>query len=172
MGKLKASQQSRITSFLNPELNRKDAGWQAFQSKVAIGSGGWFGTGFTRGPQKRSGFIAERTTDFIFSVVGEELGLIGVLAALGLFFWLLNALVGIARRAGDPFASLVVFGFTGLVFTHIFENVGMTVSVMPITGIPLPFFSYGGSFLIATAFGLGFAFRASEEGRAASYVTS
>ncbi len=116
----------RIISFLDPERYRTRQGYQAVESRVAIGSGGWFGTGFTQGPQKRSGYIPERTTDFIFSVVGEELGLMGVLVALGLFVALLFALVRIARQASDPFASLVVFGVASLIFAHVFENVGMT----------------------------------------------
>jgi rod shape determining protein RodA len=170
--KLDIYQKNRIRSFLNPEAYRRGAAFQAIQSKVAIGSGGWLGTGFTLGSQKRSGFIAEPSTDFVFAVVGEELGLVGVLLALGLFVALLMILVRIARRAGDAYASLVVFGIAGLIFTHVFENVGMTVSIMPITGIPLPFFSYGGSFLLALFLSLGLAFRAAEEARASGYVES
>ena len=170
--KMKPYQQERILSFIDPESHRLGSGYQAMESHVAIGSGGWFGTGFTLGPQKRSGFIPFHSTDFVFAVVGEELGLIGVLAALGLFLALLFSLVRIARNASDPFTSLVVFGVGAVLFTHVFENVGMTISLMPITGIPLPFFSYGGSFLVATAVGLGLVFRAAEEGRAASYVES
>lgn len=170
--KMKPYQQERILSFLDPQAHRLGSGYQAMESHVAIGSGGWFGTGFTLGPQKRSGFIPFHSTDFVFAVVGEELGLIGVLLALGLFLALLFNLVRIARNASDPFTSLVVFGVAAVIFTHVFENVGMTISVMPITGIPLPFFSYGGSFLVATAVGLGLVFRAAEEGRAASYLES
>ncbi|HRP09202.1 MAG TPA: FtsW/RodA/SpoVE family cell cycle protein, partial [Gemmatimonadales bacterium] len=136
----------------------------------AMGSGGFVGAGFTDGPQKRSGFIPEHWTDFVFSVVGEEFGFVGVVLALGLFFALLMVLVQIARRAADPYASLVVFGLAGLIFTHVFENVGMTIRLMPITGIPLPFFSYGGSFLIAMGIAMGLAYRAAREGRAAGYV--
>ena len=123
--------------------------------KVAIGSGGWFGTGYTEGPQKRLAFLPEQHTDFIFSVVGEELGFLGVVVALGLFLMLFLVLLRIARRATDPFSSLVVFGIVGLFFTHVFENVGMTVNLMPITGIPLPFFSYGGSFFVICSLCLG-----------------
>lgn len=169
---LKLSQKERIISFLDPERFRRTSAYQAVQSRVAIGSGGWFGNGLTEGPQKRSGYIPERANDFVFAIVGEELGLIGVLAALALFLALLFVLVRIAKQAGDPFASLIVFGVAALIFTHVFENVGMTISVMPITGIPLPFFSAGGSFLVALGIGVGMAFRAAEEGRAASYVES
>lgn len=163
-------QQMRILAFLDPERYRANGAYQAIESHIAIGSGGWFGTGFTMGPQKRSGYIPARETDFVFAVVGEELGLIGVLAALLLFLALLFVLIRIARNASDPFASLAVFGVATIIFTHVFENIGMTISVMPITGIPLPFFSYGGSFLVALAIGLGLAFRAAREGRAAGYL--
>ncbi|MEO5799094.1 MAG: rod shape-determining protein RodA, partial [Gemmatimonadales bacterium] len=171
-GKMAKYQQERILSFLNPENYRKGPGYQAIQSKVAIGSGGWFGTGFTLGTQKRSGYIPEHWTDFVFAVVGEEFGFVGVVVVLGLLLTLLFILIRIARRASDPYASLCVFGIVGLIFTHIYENIGMSVSLMPITGIPLPFFSFGGSFLIAMFIALGLAFRASEEARASGYLES
>ncbi len=122
---------------------------------MAIGSGGLFGNGFLNGPQKRLAFLPEQHTDFIFSVVGEELGFVGVLLALGLFLWLfLVTLRRIARRATDPFsAAWWCLASSALLFTHVFENVGMTINLMPITGIPLPFFSYGGSFLLAIGIG-------------------
>lgn len=170
--KLADYQKARILSFLNPENYRKGPGYQAIQSKVAIGSGGWTGTGFTLGTQKRSGYIPEHWTDFVFAVVGEEFGFLGVLFILALFFGLLMLLVRIARRASDPYASLCIFGIIGLIFTHIYENVGMSVSLMPITGIPLPFFSYAGSFLIVLFLALGMAFRAANEARASGYVES
>lgn len=163
-------QQNRLLTFLNPEVDPQKAGYHAIQSKVAIGSGGWFGNGYLEGPQKRLAFLPEQHTDFIFAVVGEELGFIGVLAALILFLALMVVLVRIARRASDPFTSLVVFGVLGLLFTHVFENVGMTVNVMPITGIPLPFFSYGGSFLLATAIGVGICLRTAWDARLGGYV--
>jgi len=163
-------QQNRLLTFLNPEVDPQKAGYHAIQSKVAIGSGGWLGNGYLEGPQKRLAFLPEQHTDFIFAVVGEELGFLGVLAALVLFFMLFTVLVRIARRASDPFSSLTVFGILGLLFTHVFENVGMTVNVMPITGIPLPFFSYGGSFLLATAIGVGLCFRAAWDARMSGYL--
>lgn len=162
-------QQNRLLTFLNPEIDPQKAGYHAIQSKVAIGSGGWFGTGFTEGPQKRLAFLPEQHTDFVFSVVGEELGFVGVVVALGLFAALFFQLLRIARRAGDPFSSLLVFGILGMLFTHVFENVGMTVNVMPITGIPLPFFSYGGSFFLICSVCLGMAFRVSIEARRSGY---
>ncbi|HEV8151233.1 MAG TPA: FtsW/RodA/SpoVE family cell cycle protein, partial [Gemmatimonadales bacterium] len=154
----------------NPYSDPAHAGYQAIQSKVAIGSGGLFGNGFLNGPQKRLAFLPEQYTDFIFAVVGEELGFLGVLSALGLFFFLFLVLLRIARRATDPFSSLVVFGVLGLFFTHLFENVGMTINVMPITGIPLPFFSYGGSFVLATGLAIGLALRVAWDSRFSGYA--
>ena len=162
-------QQNRLLTFLNPEVDPQNAGYQAIQSKNAIGSGGWLGHGFTDGPQKRLAFLPEQYTDFIFSVVGEELGFLGVAIALGLFLALFFILIRVARRATDPFGSLVAFGVLGLLFTHVFENVGMTVNVMPITGIPLPFFSYGGSFLLSCCLAVGLAVRVARDSRLAGY---
>jgi rod shape determining protein RodA len=162
-------QQNRLLTFLNPEVDPRAAGYHAIQSRVAIGSGGWFGTGYTEGPQKRLAFLPEQHTDFVFSVVGEELGFVGVLLALGLFLMLFLVLLRIARRATDSFSSLSVFGIVGLFFTHVFENVGMTVNLMPITGIPLPLFSYGGSFFIICSLCLGLALRVAWDSRLSGY---
>ena len=103
----------------------------------------------SHGPQKRLAFLPEQYTDFIFAVVGEELGFIGVTVALALFLFLFLRVIRISERANDSFSSLVAFGLLASWFTHVLENVGMTLNVMPITGIPLPFFSYGGSFMLA-----------------------
>ena len=163
-------QQNRLLAFLNPDVDPRAAGWHVIQSKVAMGSGGLLGKGFTQGTQKRLAFLPAQHTDFIFSVVGEELGFVGVLVALCLFAWMLFGLLRIARRATDPFSSLCVFGIAGLFFTHIFENVGMTINLMPITGIPLPFFSYGGSFLLACSIGVAIALRVAWESRLSGYA--
>ncbi len=163
-------QQNRLLAFLNPDVDPRAAGWHVIQSKVAMGSGGLLGKGFTQGTQKRLAFLPAQHTDFIFSVVGEELGFVGVLVALCLFAWMLFGLLRIARRATDPFSSLCVFGIAGLLFTHIFENVGMTINLMPITGIPLPFFSYGGSFLLACSIGVAIALRVAWESRLSGYA--
>lgn len=162
-------QQNRLLSFLNPEVDPRATGWHIIQSKVAIGSGGLLGKGFTEGTQKRLAFLPEQATDFIYSVVGEEIGFVGVLLSLVLFGLLLSMLVRIARRATDPYGSLVVFGVAGMLFTHVVENVGMTVGVMPITGIPLPFFSYGGSFLLTCCLAVGLVLRVSRDSRRAGY---
>jgi rod shape determining protein RodA len=162
-------QQNRLLTFLNPEVDPRAAGYHAIQSRVAIGSGGWFGTGYTQGPQKRLAFLPEQHTDFVFPIVGEELGFVGVLVALALFLLLFLVLLRIARRATDSFSSLLIFGIMGLMFTHVYENIGMTVNLMPITGIPLPFFSYGGSFFVICCLCLGLAFRVASDSRQSGY---
>ena len=168
--KLAPYQQNRLLAFLNPDVDPRATGWHVIQSKVAIGSGGFLGKGFTLGTQKRLAFLPAQHTDFIFSVVGEELGFVGVLAALALFVALLLILVRIARRATDPFSSLCVFGIAGLLFTHIVESIGMTVNLLPITGIPLPFFYYGGSFLVVCSLLVGISLRIAWESRQSGYA--
>ncbi len=163
-------QQNRLLAFLNPEADPRATGWHIIQSKVAIGSGGWFGKGFTHGTQKRLAFLPAQHTDFIFPVVGEELGFAGVAVALALFAMLLLILMRVARRATDPFSSLCVFGLVGMLFAHIVENVGMAVNLMPVTGIPLPFFSYGGSFLLTCALAVGVSLRVAWESRQSGYA--
>jgi rod shape determining protein RodA len=168
--KLAPYQQNRLTTFLNPEQDPQKAGYHALQSKTAIGSGGLFGQGFGLGPQKRLAFLPEQHTDFVFPVVGEELGFLGVSLALALYVGLFLSMLRIARRTSDPFSSLTTFGILGLLFTHVFENVGMTLNIMPITGIPLPFFSYGGSFVMICILCLGLVFRAGADARGSGYV--
>ncbi len=147
-GQLADYQKNRLLVFLDPGMDPRGAGWNLIQSKVAIGSGGLTGKGFTQGTQKRLDFLPEQHTDFIFSVIGEELGFIGsVLVVLG-FGFLLFRLVRMAEAVDDPFAGLVLFGIFGAWLVHIFINIGMTIGLVPITGIPLPFLSYGGTFLL------------------------
>ena len=157
--------QNRLLVFLNPSIDPRGSGYHVIQSQVAIGSGGWFGRGYLHGPQKRLAFLPEQYTDFIFAVVGEELGFIGVTIALLLFMFLFLRVIRIAERANDSFSSLVAFGLLASWFTHVLENVGMTLNLMPITGIPLPFFSYGGSFMLACWLAVGVIARISSEGR-------
>lgn len=163
--KLEPHQQNRLLTFLDPARDPKASGYQVAQSRIAIGSGGWTGKGFTQGSQKRLAFLPEQHTDFIFAVVGEELGFLGVAAALTLFLFLFLRVIRVATRASDSFSSLVAFGLAGSWFVHVIVNVGMTINLMPITGIPLPFFSYGGSFLLACWIAVGMLVRISAEGR-------
>ena len=163
--KLAPYQQNRLRTFLDPSTDVRGSGYHVIQSKVAIGSGGLFGQGFTVGTQKRLAFLPEQHTDFIFAVVGEELGFIGVTIALGLFLWLFLRITRVAERANDSFSSLVAFGLMSGWFVHVLVNVGMTLNLMPITGIPLPFFSYGGSFMLACWLAVGILMRISGEGR-------
>jgi rod shape determining protein RodA len=159
-------QKMRIVSFVDPSQDPRGAGYQVIQSKVAIGSGGIMGQGFLEGPQKRLKFLPEQHTDFIYAVIGEEMGLIGAGAVLLVYLIILWRLVRLAERLADPFSGVVVFGIVGAWFTHIVVNVGMTLGVMPVTGIPLPFLSYGGSFLLASFIALCVAQRvALEQGR-------
>ena len=160
---LAAYQQNRILVFLNPEVDPRGAGYQVIQSKVAVGSGGLAGQGFTMGPQKRFDFLPEQHTDFIFSVVGEELGFVGTMAAIFGFGFILARLVRMAEQSPDPFAGLVLLGIFGAWIVHIFVNVGMTVGVVPITGIPLPFVSYGGTFLLMSWVAVAIAVRVAHE---------
>lgn len=162
---LKPYRQNRLRVFIDPTVDPRGSGYHVLQSITAIGSGGWFGRGYLHGPQKRGGFLPEQYTDFIFAVVGEELGFIGVFVALTLFLFLFLRVIRISERANDSFSSLVAFGLLASWFTHVLENVGMTLNVMPITGIPLPFFSYGGSFMLACWLSVGLLARISSEGR-------
>ena len=158
-------QQRRLLVFLDPSADPRASGYHVLQSQVAIGSGGWFGKGYTLGTQKRLAFLPAQHTDFIFSVVGEELGFIGVTVALTLFLLLFLRVVRVASRANDSFGSLVAFGLGASWFVHVLVNIGMTLNLMPITGIPLPFFSYGGSFMLASWLAIGVLLRISSEGR-------
>jgi rod shape determining protein RodA len=160
-------QRNRLRVFLDPMIDPLGAGYNVIQSKVAIGSGGVYGKGFLDGTQKRLAFLPEQHTDFIFAVIGEEMGfLFGTLVVITAYGIILWRLVKLAERIADPFAGIVIFGIFGAWFTHIIVNIGMTVGLMPITGIPLPFLSYGGSFLLATFLALGVAQRvAGEQGR-------
>lgn len=162
-------QQNRLLSFLNPESDPRATGWNIIQSKVAIGSGGFWGKGFLEGTQKRLAFLPAQHTDFIFSVLAEEWGFFGVTLVLVLFALLVVVLIQISRNARDAFSSIVVFGVAGLFLTHIVQNIGMTVGLMPITGIPLPLFSYGGSFLVVCCVALGLALRVAWEVRFAGF---
>ena len=148
-------QRNRLLVFLDPEIDPLGAGWHLIQSKVAIGSGGLIGAGFANGPQKRLAFLPEQHTDFIFSVVGEEFGFIGVMLFLVIFALLLWRVLSVATTTEDRFGSLIAFCLFAVLLTHIAVNLGMTVGMMPVTGLPLPLLSYGGSFLLVLYAGFG-----------------
>ncbi len=154
---LKPYQRDRIFDFLNPERDTSGTGYQSLQSRIAIGSGKVFGRGLFQGVQTQYNYIPEKQTDFIFAVIGEELGLIGGLILILLYFILLYRLLKIARDSKDTFGSLMVTGFTAMFLIHIWENIGMTIGLMPITGIPLPFLSYGGTFQLINLMCIGIA---------------
>ncbi|MBU8933564.1 MAG: rod shape-determining protein RodA [candidate division Zixibacteria bacterium] len=141
-------QKLRILSFLDPGLDPRGAGYQIIQSKIAIGSGGVLGKGLLEGSQTRLDFLPERHTDFVFSVIGEELGLWGAMIVITLFTYLLYRAIRIAARCRSRFASYVVFGASSIFLLQLLVNVGMTLGVMPVTGLALPFISYGGTSLV------------------------
>ncbi|OGC41319.1 rod shape-determining protein RodA [candidate division WOR-3 bacterium RBG_13_43_14] len=152
---LKSYQRDRIISFFSPWVDPKGMSWQIIQSKIAIGSGGLIGKGFLSGTQKKLEFLPERHTDFIFSCLGEEFGLIGILIVTVLIFLLLYRLLLLARESKNRFASLVAAGVFAWVGYQSFLNIGMTMGLLPITGVTLPFISYGGSSMLALYAAIG-----------------
>ncbi len=150
---LQPYQVARVLSFKNPEAEefRKGVGFHLVQSKAAIGSGGLFGKGFTQGTQTQGAFIPEQSTDFVFSVIGEEFGFLGSVVVLVLFALLLTRVIELGARVKHPFGSMVAAGATGIYLIHIFVNMGMVTGMLPVIGIPLPFISYGGSALLANS---------------------
>ena len=154
---LSPHQQKRIQSFMDPMADPLGSGYNAIQSKVAIGSGGLFGKGFTQGNQTQLQFIPEQWTDFIYCVIGEEFGFFGSIFVITLFLFLFIRLLKIASVAKDEFLSLVLIGILSVYFIHFLINIGMTVGILPVIGIPLPFVSYGGSSLLVNFFMLGIA---------------
>jgi rod shape determining protein RodA len=142
---LKPYQRDRITSFLHPEDDAKGSGYQLLQSKIAVGSGGFWGKGFKNGTQNQLGYIPVRYSDFIMSAWAEEQGFKGVLLALGLYMALLLRLVQNAQRAKDRAGMFLVMGVAAALGFHVLVNVAMVIGAMPVTGIPLPLMSYGGS---------------------------
>jgi rod shape determining protein RodA len=155
---LKPYQQERITAFINPDIDKQGSAWAINQSLIAIGSGGWAGKGFKApNTQIEMGFLPATAVhnDYIFSAIGEQWGFVGGMFLVGAFALLLLTCVFVAFFAGDQFGLLLVIGITSLIFTHIFQNIGMTISLLPITGVPLPLISYSGSFVLMIMFGLG-----------------
>jgi rod shape determining protein RodA len=147
-GQLRPYQQQRIVTFINPEKDPKGSGYQIIQSQVAIGSGGIIGKGYLNGSQTHLRFLPAQHTDFIFSVIGEEFGFLGSTTVLLLFLALILRLIQLAALVRDQFESMIIIGFLTIIFLHVVINIGMTIGMAPVTGLPLPFLSYGGSFLL------------------------
>jgi len=148
-------QKLRLTSFLDPLADLQGAGYQLFQSQIAVGSGGWFGKGLTNSTQNQLDFLPVQTTDFVFAILAEELGFIGAMVVIGLFIALLWRVLVTGWRSKDPFGTLFAAGLGSMLLFQLFVNVGMVTGIMPITGIPLPFITHGGASLISIAAGLG-----------------
>jgi rod shape determining protein RodA len=152
---LKSYQVNRLTSFLHPSQDPRGTGYSAFQSKITIGSGGMTGQGLFHGQLVAGGFVPEQHTDFIFAVAGEEIGFVGELVIIGLLALLLLRALHVAARADDQFGMLVASGIAIWFGVQSFINIGMTIGIMPVTGLPLPFVSYGGSALFADMIAIG-----------------
>jgi rod shape determining protein RodA len=148
-------QKNRVRTFMNPELDRKGAGYHLIQSKIAVGSGGWVGKGYMKGQTHKLKFIPERHTDFIFPVLAEEWGFLGASVVLVLFLIFFILSLQVAERTHDKFAFFLSVGIASLFFWHMVVNLGGVLGLMPLTGVPLPFFSYGGSALLADWVGVG-----------------
>lgn len=148
-------QKNRVLTFLSPENDPRKTGYNALQSRYAVGSGQFFGKGFRKGTQSQLEFLPERHTDFIYSVLSEEHGFVGSLTTIGLFCLLFFLVIRIAYQARDKFGALIAVGVLSYIFWHMFVNIGMVIGLLPIVGVPLPLLSYGGSSMLTTMLGLG-----------------
>jgi len=152
---LEEYQKHRILAFLSPEKYRFSTGYQLIQSKIAIGSGSAVGKGFLQGTQKNYAFLPEQHTDFIFSVLGEEFGFLGCAVVLALYVYLVFRMIHIASQARNRFAGIAVVGIASALFLQSAVNVGVTLGLSPVTGMPLPLLSYGGTSLLVTMTAIG-----------------
>lgn len=151
----KPYQKARIINFINPTADIRGSGYNAYQSMIAVGSGGILGKGFGYGTQSRLNFLPENQTDFVFAAFAEEWGFLGaliIIISFGVFLW---RIILHARRGATNFETLFCIGYAVLIFGHVMVNIGMNIGIMPVTGIPLPFMSYGGSHIIGEFIGLG-----------------
>jgi rod shape determining protein RodA len=155
IGVINDYQVKRLQAFVDPNADSQGSGYQLRQARITVGSGGLIGTGLFNGPQTNGRFVPEQQTDFIFTVAGEELGFLGCGFILILYLTVLMRAFGIARRSSDPYGRLVCTGVIAWFAFQTFENIGMTLGMMPMTGVPLPFVSYGGSSMFATMIGFG-----------------
>lgn len=142
---------TRIDVFLNPDLDPRGSGYNIIQSKLAIGAGQLFGMGLLKGNQTQLGFLYPKTTDFIYSVIGEELGFVATVSIVIIYTVLITKAIYVAKTAKDDLGSYIAIGIVGIFLFHMIENIGMTIGLLPITGVPLPFVSYGGSSLISSS---------------------
>ena len=148
-------QRARLFCFLDPYADAQGACFQLVQALNAVGSGGWLGRGLTVGGEDQRGYIPVQSTDFIFTVVAEDLGFVGGIVVLALFALLVSRILIIGWRAQDAFGMMIAVGLASMILFQLLVNVGMVAGIMPVTGIPLPFITYGGSSLISLLFGLG-----------------
>jgi rod shape determining protein RodA len=148
-------QRRRVLTFLDPETDPLGAGYHIIQSKIAIGSGGVYGKGWLNGTQSHLEFLPERSTDFIFAVLGEELGLLGILAMLAIYLFIVLRGLYIATQAQDTYERLLAGGLTLVFFVYLFVNTGMVTGLLPVVGVPLPLVSYGGTSLVTIMAGFG-----------------
>ena len=153
---LYAYQKNRVLIFINPEMEPLGAGYNIIQSKIAIGSGGLFGKGLLHGTQSHLNFLPVYETDFIFAFLAEELGFVGGIFLILLYFIIILSALSIAINCRSHFAKLTVVGITAIFFSHIFVNIGMVMGVLPVVGVPLPLVSYGGTMLLSMLIGFGF----------------
>jgi rod shape determining protein RodA len=154
-GAVSSYQVARLQSFVDPSADPQATGYQLRQSRITIGSGGLLGKGLFEGPQTNGRFVPEQQTDFIFTVAGEELGFVGCSIILLLYILFFIRAFAICRRSSDLFGRLVCIGVIAWFAFQTFENIGMTMGLMPMTGVPLPFLSYGGSSMFANLIGVG-----------------
>ena len=152
---LRPFQRNRILTFFNPELDPLGAGYHIIQSKTALGSGGLLGKGLGEGTQSQLKFLPVQESDFIVSVIGEELGMISLLIMLFLFCWLIIKIINLSYSALDRFSGLIIIGIASVFLAHVFINCSMAAGLMPVKGLPLPFISYGGSFLLSSFMMIG-----------------
>lgn len=152
---LRDYQKERLTAFLAADKDISGAGYQLYQSQIAIGSGGWMGKGLTNGTQAQGDFLPVQTTDFVFAILAEELGFVGAMVLFALFTMLLWRILVAGWRSRDPFGTMFAGGLASIILFQLVVNVGMVMGIMPITGIPLPFVTHGGSSLVTMAIGLG-----------------
>ncbi len=156
--KLKPYQQRRIIAFIDPEIDKQGSGWAVNQTLIAIGSGGWSGKGFlAKNSQIELGYVPATTVpnDYIYSAIGEQWGFVGGVILITVFGVLLLTCMFVAFQSGDQLGLLLTIGVTALIFAHTYQNIGMNISIMPVTGVPLPLISYSGSFVVVIMFGLG-----------------